>query len=176
MGYGCAQRSAREWIRTVLFYGEQFVESVDGLFSGELLKNLFIEKRGEPLNWGSQGITIYIFSREFSLISLVSLFYLLFDETKNTTHNHKRQQQRQQSEDIQSGKDFILSKRHTHDEKNMRTVNQNYGEKNVSSVAQFASSFTTLFDQQYHTSTCDYLYINKKCLCSTSQRSTARGL
>ena len=32
-------------------------------------------------------------------------------------------------------KDFILSKRHTHDEKNMRTVNQNYGEKNVSSVA-----------------------------------------
>ena len=22
MGYGCAQRSAREWIRTVLFYGE----------------------------------------------------------------------------------------------------------------------------------------------------------
>jgi hypothetical protein len=49
-------------------------------------KFIFIEKRGEPLNWGSQGITIYIFSREFSLISLVSLFYLLFDETKNTTH------------------------------------------------------------------------------------------
>jgi hypothetical protein len=42
-------------------------------------KFIFIEKRGEPLNWGSQGITIYIFSREFSLISLVSLFYLLFD-------------------------------------------------------------------------------------------------
>jgi hypothetical protein len=63
-------------------------------------KFIFIEKRGEPLNWGSQGMTIYIFSREFSLISLVSLFYLLFDETKNTTHNHKRQQQRQQSEDI----------------------------------------------------------------------------
>ena len=41
-------------------------------------KFIFIEKRGEPLNWGSQGITIYIFSREFSLISLVSLFYLLF--------------------------------------------------------------------------------------------------
>ena len=32
MGYECAQRSAREWIRTVLFYGEEFVESVDGLF------------------------------------------------------------------------------------------------------------------------------------------------
>ena len=32
MGYGCAQRSAREWIRTVLFYGEKFVESRDGLF------------------------------------------------------------------------------------------------------------------------------------------------
>jgi hypothetical protein len=42
-------------------------------------KFIFIEKRGEPLNWGSQGITIYyIFFRENSLSSLSFHFFIYF--------------------------------------------------------------------------------------------------
>ena len=56
-------------------------------FLAELLKNLFIEKRGEPLNWGSQGITIYIFSSLSSLSFHFFIYFLMKQKTQHTITN-----------------------------------------------------------------------------------------